>query len=488
MRAVCMFLISVGAKITGRIYDMMTALAVAAMLILLESPAYLYSSGFLLSFGAVLGIGAAAPAMVRMSKVKTKPGKSLVSSLAVQIFTLPISLYFFGEVSLAGIFLNLAVLPTVGAVLGSGAGAVLLGSIWVPGGAAAAVPGRLLLWGYERLCTAAAKLPFCTWTGGRPEIWQIAVYYALIGAVLWISRSGRRILCAVCMTGGIVLLGYRPCPYLRITCLDVGQGDGIVVETPENYRFLIDGGSSNKTGVGQYQILPYLKYRGIPRLDGIFISHTDEDHISGVRELLELMGKRLISLRAECLYLPDWEETPEAWEELCALAENAGVKVRLVKEGDRLAAGKLKIGFLAPASGSRGDDGNEDGMVLKLDYGSFCGIFTGDIGEKTEAELLRKGLLCDVDFLKVGHHGSRYSSSRMFLEKLRPEYGVISCSASNTYGHPSPEAVERLEEWGCQVRYTMKSGAVTLMTDGERIGLREWLPQNGQPHRKAVFD
>lgn len=484
MRAVCMFLISVGAKIAGRIYDMMTALAVSAMMILLEAPAYLYSSGFLLSFGAVLGIGLAGPAMLELTGVKTKAGKGLVSSLAVQMVTLPVSLYFFGEVSLAGVFLNLAVLPTAGAVLGSGAGAAVLGSVFVPAGVVMAVPGRVLLWGYERLCAIAAGLPDCTWVGGRPEIWQIAVYYGMFGAVLWFCcgahfsrKAVRASFCACVMAAGIIVLGYRPCPYLRITCLDVGQGDGIVVETPENYRFVIDCGSSSKTGVGKYQLLPYLKCRGISHLDGIFVSHTDEDHISGVRELLELMGKGLVSIRAECLYLPDWEEAPEAWEELWNLAEGAGIQVQRVKQGDCLAAGKLKFWFLSPAAGTRGDDVNEDGMILKLDYGSFCGIFTGDIGEETEEKLLKEGLLGDTDFLKVGHHGSRHSSGQAFLEALKPEYGVISCSVSNLYGHPSPETVERLEECGCQVEYTMKSGAVTLVTDGERYGIQRFLQE-----------
>lgn len=484
MRAVCMFLISVGAKIAGRIYDMMTALAAAAMLILLEAPAYLYSSGFLLSFGAVLGIGIAAPSMLHLTGAKTKAGKGLVSSLAVQMVTLPVSLYFFGEVSLAGVFLNLAVLPTAGAVLGSGVGAALLGSVCVPAGAVAAVPGRLLMWGYEKLCAIAAGLPVCTWVGGRPEIWQIAAYYGILGAILWFDhgeRFNRKAVRIFFFAGGIavgiLVLGYRSCPYMRITCLDVGQGDGIVVETPEDYSFVVDCGSSSKTGVGQYQLVPYLKYRGVSHLDGIFVSHTDEDHISGVRELLELMGKGLVSIRAECLYLPAWADAPEAWEELWNLAEKAGVRVRRVKQGDCLAEGKLKFCFLAPAPGTRGDDVNEDGMVLKLEYGSFCGIFTGDIGEETEKKLIKEDLLCDVDFLKVGHHGSRYSSSQEFLEKLKPEYGVISCSESNTYGHPSPEAVERLEGCGCQVEYTMKSGAVTLVTDGERIGMRGFLQE-----------
>ena len=106
-------------------------------------------------------------------------------------------------------------------------------------------------------------------------------------------------------------------------------------------------------------------------------------------------------------------------------------------------------------------------MVVELTYGGFEGLFTGDIGTETEKKLLPE--LEDVDFLKVGHHGSRYSTTEAFLEKIKPELAIISCSSTNTYGHPSPETVERLEAAGSQVEYTMKNGAITVETDGKKL-------------------
>lgn len=516
MRAVCMFLISVGAKILGRIYDMPTALAVSAMLLVTESPAYLYNSSFLLSFGAVLGIGAAAPGLCLLFGVKGRLGKAFLSSAAVQLTTLPVMLYFYGEVSVAGIFLNLAVLPTVGIVLASGAGAVLAGGICVKAGMAAALPGRALLHLYEEMCALASRMPFCTWIGGQPGRWQILGYYALLGGVLilgafvgkWRERSAEKgrekarpkpvnmlhkkgrsgksfrrdfwkLRCSagvlagiLSLTGAVFLLGYRSEDWLEITCLDVGQGDGIVVGTPEGSHFLIDGGSSNKSALAQYQLLPYLKNRGISHLDGIFVSHTDEDHISGIKELLGLMEKNLTVMTVDCLLLPGWGETPKAWIELSKLAEKAGVKVRMGQAGDVILSGDTRITLLAPEPGSRGLDVNEEGMVLQIEYGGFRALFTGDIGETTEKKLLGKWE--DVDFLKVGHHGSRYSSCTEFLEKIRPEAAVISCSASNNYGHPSKETIERLEEAGAEIYYTMESGAVTIRTDGKRVEAEEF--------------
>lgn len=284
-----------------------------------------------------------------------------------------------------------------------------------------------------------------------------------------IRRWKLPMLCVGMLGFGIWLLGYRARPNLRIACLDVGQGDGIVLEIEGTWNLLIDGGSSNKSAVGQYQILPYLKSRGISRLDGIFISHTDQDHINGVKELMEYMGKGLTTIRAGYLILPAWAERPDAWRELAEAAKTAGVKVMTAGKGDELPCGKVSFSVLWPEKNATGKDVNEEAMVIELSFGDFQMLFTGDIGADTEKKLLAAGGLEDVDCLKVGHHGSRYSTTEAFLEKIKPEMAIISCSSTNTYGHPSPETVERLKAAGSQVEYTMKNGAITVETDGKKL-------------------
>ncbi len=492
MRAVCMFFMAVSAELLGRCYDGLTALAVSAILLLFNAPSNLYSSGFLLSFGAVVGLGTVAPVVSGVAGKKGKMVKTLLGSLAVQMVNLPVMLYFYGEVSLMGIFLNLAVLPTVGAVLACGVLGGLAGLLSMRAAEIILIPGRVLLFLYEQLCRLAGKLPWCTWIGGQPELWQILGYYGFLFLALFLGKTAMKrrkkgtenkhrgkilrhfpgklemgMLLLVCL--GVFILGWRSEKNLKITCLDVGQGDGIVIETPEGYHFLVDCGSSNKSNVGQYQLLPYLKSQGISYLDGIFVSHTDEDHISGIKELLTYMGEGLTSIHGGTLYLPGWSQPPDAWEELAALAKEAGMKTTGTNAGDRIKAGELSFAVLSPVPGASGQDVNEEAMVLELEYKDFRGLCTGDIGEETEKKLLKEGRLSDVDFLKVGHHGSRYSSGKAFLETILPEIGVISCSAANTYGHPSPEAIKRLEDSGCRLEYTMKSGAVTLRTNGTRI-------------------
>ena len=244
----------------------------------------------------------------------------------------------------------------------------------------------------------AGKLPFCTWIGGLPEIWQSISYYLLLasGIILaYVMASGiqkkeenqlavgkkvsensdkirglfRMAAKRVCPAGifllvasiGILVLSWKSGKELRITCLDIGQGDGIVLEIPGGGAFLMDCGSSNKKNTAQYQLLPYLKSRGISHINGIMISHTDKDHISGIMELLEFMGQGLTSMEADTLILPDWEKPPEVYRTLIRLAENAGMNVFQVESGNSFHMGEAGFHVLAPAKDALGEDVNEEG-------------------------------------------------------------------------------------------------------------------------------
>ena len=494
LRAVTMFLIAMGARITGRIYDMPSAVSVTAMMILAESPAYLLDSGFLLSFGCVLGICVASERICALAGAKRKGTKVFCESVALWLVTLPVMLKFFGEASLAGLVLNLAVLPSVGVVLAGGVAAMILGFVSIPTGRVVIFPARVLLFLYERLCELAGRSRWCTWIGGEPEIWQITIYYAILVAVLligqYIKESDQtkisrkqhilRISGIVLLILSILTLGKQSFRYpfktqtLQITCLDVGQGDGILIRTPDNKHYLIDGGSSSQSELGRYCLLPALKSMGISCLDGIFISHTDKDHLSGVQELLEYMEKGLTTIRAAYLVLPGWTEPPEAWTDLASAAQKAGIKTVTGNAGNIIHSGAAAFEILWPESTARGKDVNEEAMVMELTYGDFRMLFTGDIGADTEKKLLSAGCLNDIECLKVGHHGSRYSSSEEFLKKVKPELSIISCSSTNTYGHPSPETVKRLKDCGSQIEYTMKNGAIILETNGKNLRIRRF--------------
>lgn len=473
MRAVGMFLVLIGAGIAGRSYDLLSAMALSAIVLLLDAPTYLYNVSFLLSFGAVIGIGALTPEICSLLNLKKRTAKSLAGSVIVWLITLPIALHAYGEVSLAGVILNLLVLPTSGIVLASGIFALPVGIFVIEIAKRVVFPGKCVLFFYEKLCEVVGWIPHSTWIAGSPQLWQCAVYYVMLGVAFTGVKWGKKAASVALVIFAVVFLGYHSRNGLAITCLDIGQGDCCVLKMPGGENFLIDGGSSNKKNTAVYQILPYLKNQGIAILDGIFVSHTDQDHISGIEELLELCAQKLTTVRVKNLILPDWDTTGGEYEKLKMLAEQTGIRVQTVREGNLLKAKEAQIEILAPENGADGSDTNEDGMVMKVHFGKFRGLFTGDIGAETEKKLLDS--MEDVDFLKVAHHGSKYSTCQGFLDVVSPEIAVISCSAKNTYGHPSADTIKKLEDCGAQVEYTMKNGAITVRTDGEGIWLDRFI-------------
>ena len=473
MRAVGMFLVLIGAGIAGRSYDLLSAMALSAIVLLLDAPTYLYNVSFLLSFGAVIGIGALTPEICSLLNLKKRTAKSLAGSVIVWLITLPIALHAYGEVSLAGVILNLLVLPTSGIVLASGIFALPVGIFVIEIAKRVVFPGKCVLFFYEKLCEVVGWIPHSTWIAGSPQLWQCAVYYVMLGVAFTGVKWGKKAASVALVIFAVVFLGYHSPNGLTITCLDIGQGDCCVLKMPGGENFLIDGGSSNKKNTAVYQILPYLKNQGIAILDGIFVSHTDQDHISGIEELLELCAQKLTTVRVKNLILPDWDTTGGEYEKLKMLAEQTGIRVQTVREGNLLKAKEAQIEILAPENGADGSDTNEDGMVMKVHFGKFRGLFTGDIGAETEKKLLDS--MEDVDFLKVAHHGSKYSTCQGFLDVVSPEIAVISCSAKNTYGHPSADTIKKLEDCGAQVEYTMKNGAITVRTDGEGIWLDRFI-------------
>ena len=274
MRAVGMFLVLVGAGIAGRSYDLLSAMALSAIVLLLDAPAYLYNVSFLLSFGAVIGIGALTPEICSLLNLKKRTAKSLAGSVIVWLITLPIALHAYGEVSLAGVILNLLVLPTSGIVLASGIFALPVGIFVIEIAKRVVFPGKCVLFLYEKLCEVVGWIPHSTWIAGSPQLWQCAVYYVMLGVAFAGVKWGKKAASVALVIFAVVFLGYHSRNGLAITCLDIGQGDCCVLKMPGGENFLIDGGSSNKKNTAVYQILPYLKNQGIAILDGIFVSHT----------------------------------------------------------------------------------------------------------------------------------------------------------------------------------------------------------------------
>lgn len=478
LRAYIMFAMHLCAQLAGRTYDLLTAVTVAALTVLIQQPLYLQHSGFLFSFGAICGIGMFLPVVEENLFGNSRAEKVFISGVAISVSTLPVYLSFYYEFPPYSVLLNLMVIPCMTFVLLCGLICLGLAAFLLPLGVAAAYPVHLLLAIYEKCCNICLSLPDSKWITGYPKPWQIVLFLGILAAlVVWNHRLPKLyfwqgVLCA------LLVLTIKLPQGLKITMVDVGQGDCIYLTENSGMHLLIDGGSSDKSKVADYQMMPYLKYEGVSYLDAVIVTHPDSDHISGIRTLIEESGAKGISIGA--VYLPDVGEAGrnEEYQEMEELADNAGVSVRYIGAGDVLKCGKVMLTCIHPKKGWNTSDVNAYSTVLYLSYGNFTALFTGDLegeGEKQVMEIMENMSLHNITVLKVSHHGSKNSTKEAFLRVINPQIALISSGRNNRYGHPHEELIKRLEDCGCLIYRTQESGAVTVRVHGGKVKVSGYL-------------
>lgn len=503
IRAVTMFGLAVMADLLGRSYDMLSALAAAALILLTEQPLYVRSASFLLSFGAVLGVGLLYPAIQSLFEVKSKPGSAFLVSLSIQLSTLPLIQWFYYEFPVYSVVLNLFVIPLMGALMLCGIAALGISMIsWDIAGLPAFIC-RVILSLYEWLGRGTLRLPGAVIICGRPKLWQIVLYYGgVLGFVLWRGRVREKEKWSLCLQvakggeeeeeteeekrqggkkrrrekGTAIAAALLLCICLQLrfhkglcfTMLDVGQGDGLFLRTEDGITCLIDGGSSDVKEVGRYRILPFLKEQGVGTLDYVIVTHTDGDHISGIEELLEQAGEGG-GIRIGTLLLSRQSSEEEAGLRLKKMAIESGASVKVVKAGTVLEDKSTRLYCLHPTEEMVYTDKNAGSLVFRLSYGEFSMLLTGDLEETGEKEILLRGMDVACDILKAGHHGSRFSTTKEWLRAVHPELTLISCGEDNSYGHPHEETLDRLGDAGSQVLVTMEQGAITVRSNGRNF-------------------
>lgn len=528
VRAFIMFAMGLLAGYWKRTLDTPTALSLSAAIILMGNPFYIGQSSFLLSFLAILAIAVFQPALKEClalinpyhfplsrlldsrrawrlrhldpqevtggcHELLKKAGNGLQSSFSVWIVTLPVQLFFFSEVSLFGIFFNLLIIPLMGVILLLGIAGLFLKEIFhlftfLTGSVLTDLEITVI-----SICryaegiffaiikaggSLADRLSFAMWTPGKPVYGKmllafcLLLLFCLLGNLsengrtfpekFWKYRLG-------ILLGVILLLAGYPAHNLQITFLDVGQGDGICMELPDGRVYLMDGGSSDVSKVGNYRLVPFLKAKGIRKIDAVFLSHGDADHINGIAELLE---EKQMSI--DCICLPAGAEQEE-FVEIRDLARARNISVRTIQAGDFWENNGAKFWCLNPADVTA--SGNAASMVLYMEYQDFSMLLTGDLegeGEKSVAALLRSNAITGISVLKVAHHGSKNSTKEEFLRQCSPAVAVISCGEHNTYGHPHKETLERLNDMGTVVYRTDCSGAVQITVSGSRMKVTEY--------------
>ena len=558
-RAVCMFFLHMTALLLGRTYDILTGLSFAALLLLLNS-------GFLFSFTAVLGIAVLMPCF----------SSKTLKTLAVPCASLPVYLNFLYTFPLWSLVLNLVVIPLMTFVMLGGFLILLLGGISTVLGRMAAWPCRILLYFYYAVCNLSQTLPGHRLVPGAPSPLQTVLYIALLAAGVFLNsrveekrehaisaadltqegdpygllpaasgdrdsggRQGRQgfrsklrrylhfhgipeLWKAGFLLLAVLILLYRPQNGFTLQFVDVGQGDGIYI-TADGTKILIDGGSSSKKKLGQYQLGPFLDYEAAGTIDLAILTHDDLDHCSGLIWLLE--NDRDIRR----IVIADIPASGENLSRILELASERQIPVTRIARGESLRVrgrglsqfvkrlrgnkSELALSCVHPVSGKTYEDANQGSVTLLLTYGNFSALLTGDLEEEGEKECLeylkmlrneandaakyaaqnavkdelqRTGEDVSVSWpgstpekiperitvLKCGHHGSKFATSAEWLDFLHPQYGVISCGEGNRYGHPAPETVERLRQEGCSILDTRATGWICFATDGKRLELR----------------
>ena len=497
VRALLMFFVLQGARLLGRSYDLLSALAFAGILMLLDNPDLILDGGCRLSFCAVIGVGWYVSEKNKIfwsigekekRKNRGKGGKGSSAGAILEniragwylwLFTLPVMLDTFYQVSVVGILWNLVAIPLLPVIIASGGLGVVLAGWNIFLGSLAGSPAYGMLQLYQEIGNISEKLPVGMWTPGQPSKPVIAGYYLVIFLLVLvekqlIKREKRwKIFPGMELCSMLLLLLLMAHPWQqreKITFLDVGQGDASLLQSG-GQTLLLDGGSTSQKNVGTYVILPYIKQQGISCLEAVVLTHTDQDHINGVTEVLEEGKKGWLTVKN--LMYPYWMEGTEQGKQLKKLAEEAGASCRKIRAGDRLTIGKAEAVVLYPKEQEKIAEPNAGSLVLFWKWEGVRAMFTGDLPEEKERDLLQNLPACEI--LQVGHHGSATSTCREFLEQVQPSLAVISCAMKNRYGHPSPDTVDRLKKTGCEIRYTMKSGAITIRKRGREILVTEYL-------------
>jgi competence protein ComEC len=482
--AACLYLTVGLAGLSPRPLHVLAAVAAG---VVIADPLTVIDVGAWLSFGATFGIvlGVAPLTAKVLANRHTRATRFVrpfvtlfAASVAAEIVLLPIAAMVFGRVSVAGLVLNLVAIPAMAVLQASGLAVAALSMLWPSGAAAAAavtvVSGEVLI-GSSGLVDAA---PWLAWRVPPPSVIWIALYYLACLAALGAPPIAMRRLAvfAAALLAGIIVtspgLG-RSGPrggLLRVTVLDVGQGDALFLQLPSGRALLVDaGGGPGSFDIGGRVVTPAVWALGSRRLEWLALTHGDLDHTGGALSVLADLQPREV-----------WEGIPvprdPALQEIRGAARAGGASWRTLRPGNLLEAGGVTIEVCHPPAPDweRQRVRNDDSVVLRVRYGDVELLLTGDAGPEFERAWPAEGAAAPIRILKAGHHGSRTSSSAAFLEVYRPQAILISVGRGNLFGHPAPAVLARFGAIGADVFRTDEDGALIVETDGVQARVRTW--------------
>lgn len=467
IRATIMAGTVITAMIIERDTDIYNNLALSALIILVHNPLTLFDVGFQLSFGAVFSLIYFTPFIEPKLYFLHKYLAKLISgSLAVQVGISPILIFYFNKLSLVTILANIIVIPLSGIILALGLAMFFVGLIFIPMANLISLINFYVIAGLLISISFFAHLPFAYLYLPTPSFPFIGSYYLC----LWALSKHKKIGTPKVVIGILILTNIflwlevikTTSGIMKVTFLDVGQGDAIFLEFPKGGNMLIDGGPGEYFDAGEKIILPFLKSKGITNLDTVIVTHHHSDHYGGVLTLLK-------SCKIKRFVLDNGVEE----QKFSQIIKQKAIRHEVVKRGDKIIGyPQLEIYILHPLSIKDRKPSNNDSVVIKIVYNKTSFLFTGDIENKVEKGLLSHKEMFSSTVLKVPHHGSKNGYWPEFVKLVNPEIGVIQVGENNPFNLPDKEVLKKYKELGTKIYRTDKDGAVMVNTNGEKIWVK----------------
>lgn len=485
VRALLMLAVMLVGKILSKKYDLNTSASSAAILLLVYNPLFIHDPSFIISFACIYSISFFhEPINKILYFLPSWLRSSLALSAAVWIGIAPVLIHYFNYISIINVFLNVLAVPIAFLITLAGFIAVIIGFVFMPISIFIFAATYYLLKLLYFISEKSLLLPFAGFSIPTMGWYIYLIYYLGIITLIedfwkYKSRTFKKNYFSLLGFGLciILFLSVMPRSVLKIYFVDVGQGDCSVIRTPNHKTIVVDGGGSgdwekSSFDVGKKLTVPALQHIGIWNVDTVVVSHIHDDHLGGVLSILESFRVKQVVLPVSDRY-GEGEFSSVNYERLKAFCKAKNIPIKYIESNSSISVGKdifLKVlSPIKPFIHNTDSDVNNNSLVFMLSYKGFDALFTGDIQQEAEQQLLNRDIRCDV--LKVAHHGSPYSTTQGFLESSDPEISIISVGKNN-YGHPAKEVIERLKEADSQIYRIDMSGAVMLDTDGKQVKIR----------------